>query len=70
MEYSDNPFIHLTNVAIQKHNEDYNSKHGGKWHVQVCSFIQRFIWWIMEGSLQDLRLYIESSFGIEAANKY
>ena len=31
----DNPFIHLTNVAIQKHNDDYNSKHGGKWHVQV-----------------------------------
>lgn len=30
----DNPFIHLTNVAIQKHNEEYNSKHGGKWHVQ------------------------------------
>jgi tubulin polyglutamylase TTLL1 len=26
----DNPFIHLTNVAIQKHNEDYNSRHGGK----------------------------------------
>lgn len=26
----DNPFIHLTNVAIQKHNEDYNSTHGGK----------------------------------------
>lgn len=31
----DNPFIHLTNVAIQKHNDDYNSKHGGKWHVRV-----------------------------------
>lgn len=30
----DNPFIHLTNVAIQKHNDDYNSKHGGKWHIQ------------------------------------
>ena len=32
----DNPYIHLTNVAIQKHNDDYNSKHGGKWHVKVC----------------------------------
>jgi tubulin polyglutamylase TTLL1 len=31
----DNPFIHLTNVAIQKHNDEYNSKHGGKWHVKV-----------------------------------
>ena len=30
----DNPFIHLTNVAIQKHGNDYNSKHGGKWHVR------------------------------------
>lgn len=30
----DNPFIHLTNVAIQKHNDEYNSKHGGKWHVR------------------------------------
>lgn len=30
----DNPFIHLTNVAIQKHNEEYNSKHGGKWHIK------------------------------------
>ena len=31
----DNPFIHLTNVAIQKHNQDYNNKHGGKWHIKV-----------------------------------
>lgn len=30
----DNPFVHLTNVAIQKHNDEYNSKHGGKWHVR------------------------------------
>lgn len=34
MDDLDNPFIHLTNVAIQKHNDDYNSKHGGKWHVR------------------------------------
>jgi len=47
----DNPFIHLTNVAIQKHNDDYNSKHGGKWHVQ------------------NLRLYIEATYGLEASNK-
>jgi hypothetical protein len=25
--------MHLTNVAVQKHNEDYNSKHGGKWNI-------------------------------------
>jgi tubulin polyglutamylase TTLL1 len=29
----DNPYIHLTNVAIQKHNEDYNDSHGGKWTI-------------------------------------
>lgn len=47
----DNPYVHLTNVAIQKHNEEYNSKHGGKWHVR------------------NLRLYIESIYGLEASNK-
>lgn len=70
----DNPFIHLTNVAIQKHNvrcgthglcckcvllmcalclfvqEDYNSKHGGKWHVQ------------------NLRLFLEGIHGTEATD--
>jgi len=25
--------IHLTNVAIQKHGEDYNTKHGNKWNL-------------------------------------
>jgi tubulin polyglutamylase TTLL1 len=29
----DNPFIHLTNVSIQKSNDEYNSEHGGKWTV-------------------------------------
>mmetsp|Transcript_16214 Transcript_16214/g.33282 ORF Transcript_16214/g.33282 Transcript_16214/m.33282 type:complete len:394 (-) Transcript_16214:26-1207(-) len=29
----DNPFMHLTNVSIQKHNEEYNNSHGGKWNV-------------------------------------
>eukprot|EP01035_Chromulina_nebulosa_P017207 gene17207-22728_t len=46
----DNPYVHLTNVAIQKHNEEYNSKHGGKWHIR------------------NLRLYIESVYGLEASN--
>ena len=27
----DNQFVHLTNVAIQKHGDEYNSKHGNKW---------------------------------------
>ncbi|MGH0170285.1 UNVERIFIED_CONTAM: hypothetical protein FKN15_059004 [Acipenser sinensis] len=29
----DNMFVHLTNVAIQKHGNDYNHIHGGKWTV-------------------------------------
>lgn len=29
----DNPFIHLTNVAIQKTNVDYNKQHGNKWSI-------------------------------------
>ncbi|CAG0883813.1 unnamed protein product [Darwinula stevensoni] len=29
----DNMFVHLTNVAIQKQGEEYNSIHGGKWTV-------------------------------------
>jgi len=29
----DNVFIHLTNIAIQKHAEEYNAKHGGKWSI-------------------------------------
>lgn len=27
----ENTFVHLTNVAIQKHGDGYNDKHGGKW---------------------------------------
>jgi len=34
----DNMFVHLTNVAIQKHADAYNSKHGGKWSVQSLKF--------------------------------
>ncbi|XP_071485275.1 polyglutamylase complex subunit TTLL1-like [Diadema setosum] len=30
----DNMFIHLTNVSIQKHGDEYNSHHGGKWTVE------------------------------------
>ncbi|CAH1797496.1 unnamed protein product [Owenia fusiformis] len=29
----DNMFVHLTNVSIQKHGDDYNQVHGGKWTV-------------------------------------
>jgi tubulin polyglutamylase TTLL1 len=47
----DNMYVHLTNVAIQKHNEDYNRSHGGKW------------------SMANLRLYIEGTRGVDAANR-
>lgn len=30
----DNMFVHLTNVSIQKHGEEYNSSHGGKWNIK------------------------------------
>lgn len=33
MSEIDNMFVHLTNVAIQKHGDEYNSCHGGKWTV-------------------------------------
>ncbi len=28
-----NLMVHLTNVSVQQHNEDYNNKHGGKWSI-------------------------------------
>lgn len=30
----DNVFVHLTNVALQKHSEDYNTRTGGKWAIE------------------------------------
>jgi len=30
----DNVLMHLTNVAVQKHSEDYNEENGGKWHIK------------------------------------
>merc|ERR1712166_378850 len=29
----DNNYMHLTNVAIQKHGNEYNDRHGGKWSM-------------------------------------
>lgn len=34
----DNMFVHLTNVAIQKHSSVYNDKHGGKWGTKSLLF--------------------------------
>nr|CAB3267354.1 probable tubulin polyglutamylase TTLL1 [Phallusia mammillata] len=33
MNELDNMFVHLTNVSIQKHGEEYNPVHGGKWTI-------------------------------------
>ena len=46
----DNQFVHLTNVAIQKHGDEYNSKHGNKWpltdlrlYLEVTYSLHRFL---------------------------
>jgi tubulin polyglutamylase TTLL1 len=44
-------FICLLMDCLIGYQEEYNSSHGGKWHVR------------------NLRLYIESAFGLEASNK-
>ena len=31
---NDNEFMHLTNVAIQKHADGYSNAHGGKWSLR------------------------------------
>ena len=36
-----NLFMHLTNVAVQKHNSSYNKQHGGKWTIKVSYWLQR-----------------------------
>jgi tubulin polyglutamylase TTLL1 len=33
MSEMENMFVHLTNVSIQKHGEEYNDSHGGKWSI-------------------------------------
>uniref|UniRef100_A0A8K9WVP8 Polyglutamylase complex subunit TTLL1 n=1 Tax=Oncorhynchus mykiss TaxID=8022 RepID=A0A8K9WVP8_ONCMY len=61
----DNMFVHLTNVAIQRHGDDYNHVHGGKWTVsnlrlylestrgkEVTSRLFDQIHWIMVQSLK------------------
>ncbi|KAL2724010.1 putative tubulin polyglutamylase TTLL1 isoform X1 [Vespula squamosa] len=47
----DNIYVHLTNVSVQKHGDEYNSIHGGKL------------------SLQNLRLYLESTRGKTVTEK-
>jgi len=42
----DNDYVHLTNVAIQRNGEEYNSRHGHKWtldslrlYIEVKCFV-------------------------------
>ena len=34
----DNAFVHLTNVAVQKHSDSYNENHGSKWPLESLKF--------------------------------
>lgn len=34
----DNMMMHLTNVAVQKNADDYNSEHGNKWSIDNLRF--------------------------------
>ena len=38
MRDMDNMMMHLTNVAIQKDGEEYNSEHGSKWSIDNLKF--------------------------------
>ena len=38
----DNMYVHLTNVSIQKHGDEYNNIHGGKLTVQVSISLTLF----------------------------
>jgi tubulin polyglutamylase TTLL1 len=57
----DNLFVHLTNVAIQKHGEDYNNKHGGKWNfnnlkVYIESTRGLEVWEQLYGDIQYIMI--------------
>ena len=39
----DNMYVHLTNVSIQKHGDEYNNIHGGKLTVQVSILLTLFV---------------------------
>mmetsp|Transcript_8614 Transcript_8614/g.13245 ORF Transcript_8614/g.13245 Transcript_8614/m.13245 type:complete len:411 (-) Transcript_8614:119-1351(-) len=39
-----NPFVHLTNVAIQKTADEYNTNHGGKWNIQHLRLFIEATW--------------------------
>ncbi|XP_061920800.1 probable tubulin polyglutamylase TTLL1 isoform X2 [Entelurus aequoreus] len=77
----DNMFVHLTNVAIQKHGDDYNHVHGGKWTVsnlrlylestrgkEVTSHLFDQIHWIVVQSLKAVAVNASPSLTSSTAN--
>nr|XP_020455294.1 probable tubulin polyglutamylase TTLL1 isoform X2 [Monopterus albus] len=77
----DNMFVHLTNVAIQKHGDDYNHVHGGKWTVgnlrlylestrgkEVTSRVFDQIHWIVVQSLKAVAVNASPSLTSSTAN--
>ncbi|XP_065841067.1 polyglutamylase complex subunit TTLL1-like [Oscarella lobularis] len=64
----DNMFVHLTNVSIQKHGEEYNDSHGGKWTIhnfkmyvegtrgkEACDKLWDDIHWLIVHSLKAVQ---------------
>ncbi|XP_018107349.1 probable tubulin polyglutamylase TTLL1 isoform X2 [Xenopus laevis] len=77
----DNMFVHLTNVAIQKHGDDYNQVHGGKWTVsnlrlylestrgrEVTDKLFHEIHWIIVQSLKAVAVNASPSLTSSTAN--
>uniref|UniRef100_A0A3Q2SVL9 Tubulin tyrosine ligase-like family, member 1 n=1 Tax=Fundulus heteroclitus TaxID=8078 RepID=A0A3Q2SVL9_FUNHE len=77
----DNMFVHLTNVAIQKHGDDYNHVHGGKWTVsnlrlylestrgkEVTNRLFDQIHWIVVQSLKAVAVNASPSLTSSTAN--
>ncbi|XP_029455949.1 probable tubulin polyglutamylase TTLL1 isoform X2 [Rhinatrema bivittatum] len=77
----DNMFVHLTNVAIQKHGDDYNHIHGGKWTVnnlrlylestrgkEVTNKLFDEIHWIIVQSLKAVAVNASPSLTSSTAN--
>ena len=38
LAFMDNMEMHLTNVAVQKKSDDYNTEHGSKWSIENLRF--------------------------------
>ncbi len=52
-----NPYVHLTNVSIQRRGEEYNEAHGNKWPLSCL------LAWIQVGSALIIHLLHEATNG-------